>query len=138
MNAPRWNAGPGTGAGAGPGQHTLSPLPEPRAEVTGHPDVSVARRAQLQQLLRVPPQRRGRRSVRQHVHEGGGEEAATVGVRLEDSLHPVLVLGLLGEDDDHVALLERKLVLVVRLAVVQRAASPVAVEVVSLKTQRKN
>ena len=43
------------------------------------------------------------------------------------ALHPVLVLRFLVDDDDDVALFERQLVVVVGLAVVQRAATPFAV-----------
>ena len=52
----------------------------------------------------------------------GGKEAALFRVRLKDALHPVVVLRLLVEDDDDVALLEGQLVVVVGLAVVQGPA----------------
>ena len=45
-------------------------------------------------LLRVPWQRWW--SIRQNVNKGAGEEASPLGIRLQDSLHPVLVLSLLG------------------------------------------
>ena len=76
-------------------------------------------------------------SVRQHVDKAGGEEAATIRLRLEDALHPVVVLRLLGEDEDDVALLEGQLVLVVSLAVVKGATSFVPLELGSLK-EKKN
>ena len=40
------------------------------------------------------------------MHKGGREETAFVWLSLEDTLHPVVVLGLLGEDDDDIAFLE--------------------------------
>ena len=63
-------------------------------------------------------------SVSQDLDERHGEEPPLVGLRLEVALHPVLVLGLLVEDHDDVALLEGQLVVVVGLAVVQRPAPP--------------
>ena len=63
-------------------------------------------------------------SVCQDLDERHGEESPLVGLGLEVALHPVLVLGLLVEDDDEVALLEGQLVVVVGLAVVQGAAPP--------------
>ena len=63
-------------------------------------------------------------SVSQDLDERHGEEPSLVGLRLEVALHPVLVLGLLVEDHDDVALLEGQLVVVVGLAVVQRPAPP--------------
>ena len=63
-------------------------------------------------------------SVSQDLDERHGEEPPLVGLRLEVALHPVLVLGLLVEDDDDVSLLEGQLVLVVGFAIVQRPAPP--------------
>jgi hypothetical protein len=74
-----------------------------------------------------------RPSVCEHVDKAGGKEAALVRFCLEDALHPVVVLRLLGEDEDDVALLEGKLVLVVGFAVVEGAAALVPLEVRSLK-----
>jgi hypothetical protein len=71
------------------------------------------------------------------VDKAGGEEAALVRLRLEDALHPVVVLRLLGEDEDDVALLEGELVLVVGLAVVEGAAALVPLEVRSLKGKNR-
>jgi hypothetical protein len=78
-----------------------------------------------------------RPSVCEHVDKAGGEEAAFVRLRLEDALHPVVVLRLLGEDEDDVALLEGELVLVVRLAVVEGATPLVPLEVRSLKGKKR-
>ena len=63
-------------------------------------------------------------SVSQDLDEWHGEQSPLGGARLEVALHPVLVLGLLVEDHDDVALLEGQLVVVVGLAVVQRPAPP--------------
>jgi hypothetical protein len=76
-------------------------------------------------------------SVCEHVDKAGGEEAAFVRLGLEDALHPVVVLRLLGEDEDDVALLEGELVLVVRFAVVEGAAALVPLEVRPLKGIKK-
>jgi len=40
------------------------------------------------------------------MHKGGREEAAFVRFSFEDTLHPVVVLRLLSEDDDDITLLE--------------------------------
>ena len=64
--------------------------------------------------------------VRDHGDEGDRKEAPLAGPCLEVSLHPVLVLSLLIDDDNDVILLECQLVLVVRCAVVQGSASPSA------------
>ena len=66
------------------------------------------------------------------MDKGGGKESTTIRLRLEDPLHPVVVLGLLGDDDDDVALLETKLIFVVSLAVVQGSTSLVTVVLVPL------
>ena len=66
------------------------------------------------------------------MDKGGGEESTTVGLGFEDPLHPVVVLCLLGDDDDDVALLETKLIFVVSLAVVQGSTSLVTVVLVPL------
>jgi hypothetical protein len=71
------------------------------------------------------------------VDKAGGEEAALVRLCLEDALHPVVVLRLLGEDEDDVALLEGELVLVVGLAVVEGATALVPLEVCSLKGKKE-
>ncbi len=71
------------------------------------------------------------------MDKAGGKEAAFVRLRLEDALHPVVVLRLLGEDEDDVALLEGELVLVVRLAVVEGATALVTLEVRSLKGKKE-
>jgi len=71
------------------------------------------------------------------VDKAGGEEAALVRLCLEDALHPVVVLRLLGEDEDDVALLEGELVLVVRFAVVEGATPLVPLEVSSLKGKNR-
>ena len=76
-------------------------------------------------LLRVARERAGSASVDNHVDKRGREEAALVRLRLQDALHPVVVLRRLGQDDDDVALLEGELVFVVSLAVVEGAAPPV-------------
>ena len=72
------------------------------------------------------------------MDKGGGEESTTVGLRLEDPLHPVVVLGLLGDDDDDVALLETKLIFVVSLAVVQGSTSLVTVVLATLLQLEKD
>lgn len=67
------------------------------------------------------------------MNEGGREEPPPVRLRFQDALHPVVVLRLLGEDDDDVTLLEGELVLVVRLTVVQRPAPLIPLQVNPLK-----
>ena len=75
-------------------------------------------------------------SVSQDLDERHGEEPPLVGLGLEVALHPVLVLGLLVEDDDDISLLEGQLVLVVGLAVVERPAPPeVRRRIVSLQIE---
>ena len=61
-----------------------------------------------------------------------------VRLRLEDPLHPVVVLGLLGDDDDDVTLLETKLIFVVSLAVVQGSTSLVTVVLATLLQLEKD
>lgn len=67
------------------------------------------------------------------MHKTGGEEAAPVRLSLQHALHPVVVLCLLGEDDDDVTLLEGQLVLVVGLAIVEGATALVPLEFRPLK-----
>merc|ERR1712038_356084 len=63
--------------------------------------------------LRISGQ--GGRSASQHVDKRGGKQASLVGGRLQDPLHPVVILGLLGQDDDNIAFFKCKLIFVVRL-----------------------
>ena len=70
------------------------------------------------------------------MDKGGGEETPTIRLRLEDSLHPVVVLRFLGNYDNDVSFLETKLIFVVRLAIVEGSTSLVPVELVPLKIER--
>ena len=75
-------------------------------------------------------------SVSQDLDERHGEEPPLVGLRLEVALHPVLVFGLLVEDDDDVSFLEGQLVVVVGVTIVQRTApSDVRRRIVSLQIE---
>ena len=85
-------------------------------------------------LFQLPHE--GQRSIREHMHEGGWEEAAFLWLCLEDALHPVVVLRLLGEYDDDVTLLEGQFVLVVGLAVVQGSAPLVPLVLRTLKEKK--
>ena len=64
------------------------------------------------------------------MDKGGGEETAPIRLRLENPLHPVVVLGLLGNYDNNVSFLETKLIFIVRLAIVEGPTSLVPVELV--------
>ena len=77
--------------------------------------------------------RQWRWSFSQHVDKGGGEQASLVGGRLQDALHPVVVLSLLGQDHNDISLLECKLIFIVRLAIIERTTSFITVKLVSLK-----
>ena len=57
--------------------------------------------------------------ILQHVHETDREHASPLGRSFESAFHPIVVVGLLVRHDDHLALAERQLVLVVCFAVVQ-------------------
>ena len=70
------------------------------------------------------------------MDKGGGEETAPVWLRLEDSLHPVVVLSLLGNYDNDVPFLKTKLIFVVCLAVVEGPTSLVPVELRPLEIER--
>ncbi len=59
----------------------------------------------------------------EEVDETGREDAAPARLEFDVAGHPVLVLGLFDGDDEHFALAERQLVVVVGLAVVQRPAA---------------
>ena len=71
------------------------------------------------------------------MDKGGGEETPTIRLRLEDSLHPVVVLRFLGNYDNDVSFLETKLIFVVRLAVVEGSTSLVPVELRPLEIERE-
>ena len=66
------------------------------------------------------------------MDKGGGEETPTIRLRLEDSLHPVVVLRFLGDYDNDVSFLETKLIFVVSLTIVQGPTSLVTVVLVPL------
>ena len=70
------------------------------------------------------------------MDKGGGEETPTIRLRLEDSLHPVVVLRFLGNYDNDVSFLETKLIFIVRLAIVEGPTSLVPVELRPLKIER--
>ena len=70
------------------------------------------------------------------MDKGGGEETAPVWLRLKNSLHPVVVLRLLGNYDNDVPFLKTKLIFVVSLAVVKGPTSLVPVELVPLEIER--
>ena len=67
------------------------------------------------------------------MYERDGEESSLGRVGLQGALHPILVLRLLVQDEDDVSFLERELVLVVGLAVVESTAAAEAGEVVALE-----
>ena len=63
----------------------------------------------------------------------GGKQSSLVWGRLQDPLHPVVVLRLLGQDDDNIAFFKCKLIFVVRLTIIERTTSFITVKLVSLK-----
>lgn len=64
--------------------------------------------------------------VGEHVDKANGEHSSPRTVPLDLSLHPVFIVRLLVQHDQDFTLLKLQLVVVIRVAIIQSSASPVA------------
>ena len=122
------------GLGNTPPAATFTIFPAPATTAQPGTGGQAGHRLGLSSSLRLAPQRG--RSVRKHVDERGGEQSSPLRLSLKDSLHPIVILGLLSNYDYDIPFLETKFIIIVRITVVQGSASLVAMIFWPLKSTK--